>query len=211
MRTNLINTTIAAGLVLIAATSSAFAAATTYEIDSAHSSAQFSVRHLMISNVRGEFKKVNGTIVYDPQNLAASKIDAVIDANSISTREEKRDAHLRTPDFFDTAKYPTITFKSKSFQKVNGKLQIKGDLAMHGVTKEVVLEVDGPTSELKDPQGNTRIGASASTKINRKDWGLTYNSALETGGVVIGEEVTITLDIQGKKSSAGTTVSQVAK
>jgi polyisoprenoid-binding protein YceI len=183
---------------------------TTYEIDTAHSSAQFSVRHLMISNVKGEFSKVTGTIVYDPKNLAASKIDAVIDANTISTRDAKRDAHLKSPDFFDTAKYPTLTFKSKEFRNANGKLTIKGDLSLHGVTKEVLLNVDGPTPELKDPWGFTRVGATATTKINRKDWGLGWNQALETGGVVVGDEVTITLDIEATKKTGAATVSKAS-
>jgi polyisoprenoid-binding protein YceI len=178
---------------------SAFAQAT-YTIDSSHSSAQFSVRHLMISNVKGEFAKVAGSFVYDPNNPAATKIDATIDANSINTRDAKRDAHLRNPDFFDTAKYPTITFKSKQVGKSGARLQVKGDLTMHGVTKEVVLDVDGPT-EAKDPWGNTRIGATATTKINRKDFGLGWNKALETGGVMVGVEVAITIDIEAVRKA----------
>ena len=180
----------------------AFAAPATYEIDPSHSAAHFSVRHLMISSVKGEFSKVAGTVVYDPTNLAASRIEATIDANSINTREAKRDAHLRGADFFDTAKYPTLTFKSKQFQRAGDKVQIKGDLTMHGVTKEVLLDVDGPTAEVKDPWGNVRLGASATTKVNRKDWGLTWNQALETGGVVVGDEVTITLDIEAVRKAA---------
>jgi len=171
----------------------------TYEIDSAHSGAHFSVRHLMISNVKGEFSKVTGTVVYDPNNVSATRIDATIDATTINTRDNQRDAHLKTADFFDTEKYPTLTFKSTHVSKSKDKLRVTGDLTMHGVTREVVLDVDGPTAEVKDPWGNTRVGATASTKINRKDWGLTWNSALETGGVLVGEEVTITLDIEAVK------------
>ncbi len=189
----------------------AFGQPTTYEIDTAHSSAQFSVRHLMISNVKGEFDKVTGTVVYDPKNLAASKIEAVIDANTISARDAKRDAHLKSADFFDTAKYPALNFKSKEFKKANGKLQIRGDLTLHGVTKEVVLDVDGPTPEIKDPWGLTRLGAMATTRINRKDWGLGWNSVLETGGVAVGEEVLITLDIQATKKTGAATVSKASR
>lgn len=175
-----------------------------YEIDSSHSAAHFSVRHLMISNVKGEFSKVTGTVVYDPNDPGATEIDAAIDVTTINTRDGQRDAHLRTADFFDTEQYPTLTFKSTQVRKSKDKLQVKGDLTMHGVTREVTLEVDGPTSEVKDPWGNTRVGATASTKINRKDWGLTWNSALETGGVLVGEEVTITLDIEAVKKTPAT-------
>ena len=170
-----------------------------YEIDSAHSAAHFSVRHLMISNVKGEFSKVTGTVVYYPNNVEAARVDATIDATTINKRDEQRDAHLRSADFFDTEKYPTLTFKSTQVSKSKNKLQVTGDLTIHGVTREVILDVDGPTAEVKDPWGNTRVGATASTKINRKDWGLTWNSALETGGVLVGEEVTITLDIEAVK------------
>jgi polyisoprenoid-binding protein YceI len=196
---------LAAGLLLPAFS---VLAQTTYNIDSAHSSAQFSVRHLMISNVRGEFKKLTGTIVWDANNLAASKINAVIDAATISTREEKRDAHLKTADFFDVAKYPTINFVSKQIWKDNsGKVKVKGDLIMHGVTREVVLDVDGPSSEVNDGRGNTRVGASATTKINRRDWGLSYNATLETGGLVVGDEVAISLDIEAVKQKPPATKS----
>ena len=188
-------------LALLTIAAGAFAAPATYQIDPSHSAAQFSVRHLMISSVKGEFTKMNGTIVYDPQNLAASRIEATIDANSINTREAKRDAHLKGADFFDTAKYPALTFKSKQFVRTGNKLQVKGDLTMHGVTKEVLLDVDGPTAEIKDPWGNARVGASATTKVNRKDWGLNWNQALEAGGVVVGDEVTITLDIEGVRKA----------
>jgi polyisoprenoid-binding protein YceI len=192
------STTLTLALAL-AGISAASAAPATYDIDSSHSSAQFSVRHLMISNVRGEFTHVSGQIVYDPANLAATKISASIDVGTISTREPKRDAHLKSPDFFDTARYPKIVFESKQVWKSGGKLQVKGDLAMHGVTKEVVLSVDGPAPEQKDPWGNLRLGATATTRINRKEWGLTWNQALETGGVAVGEEVTITIDLEAVK------------
>lgn len=174
-------------------------AQSTYDIDTAHSAAQFSVRHLMISNVKGEFTRLTGVIVYNPTNPAASKVEATIDATTINTREPKRDAHLKSPDFFDTAKFPTLSFKSKQVVKSGGGLQVKGDLTLHGVTHEVVLAVDGPTPEQKDPWGNARIGATATTKINRKDFGLTWNQALEAGGVMVGDEVTITIDLEAVK------------
>jgi polyisoprenoid-binding protein YceI len=171
----------------------------TYTIDSAHTSAQFSIRHMMVSNVKGEFSKTTGSIVYDPNNLGASKVEATIDATSINTREPKRDAHLKSPDFFDVEKFPTLTFASTSWYKQGSQLMIKGNLTLHGVTKEVVLAVDGPSAELKDQRGGARIGASATTKINRKDFGLTWNRAIEAGGVVVGEEVTITIDLEATR------------
>ncbi|GIU79045.1 MAG: polyisoprenoid-binding protein [Bryobacteraceae bacterium] len=175
------------------------ALAQSYTIDGAHSKAQFSVRHMMVSNVRGEFTKVKGTVVYDEKNPAAIKIDAVIDVASINTGEPKRDEHLKSPDFFDVAKYPTITFRSKSARKTANGLAVTGDLTIHGVTKEVVLQVEGPSPEVRDPWGNLRRGATATTKINRKDFGLTWNAALETGGVVVGEEVSITIDVEAMR------------
>ena len=177
--------------------------ASTWEIDSAHSSAQFSVRHLMVSNVRGEFGKVTGTVVYDGKDIGKSTVEATIDASTISTRDEKRDGHLKSPDFFDVAKYPTITFKSTKVEKAGkDKLKVIGDLTIHGVTKQATLNVDGPSAAQKDPWGNEKSGAEATTKINRKDFGLTWNKALESGGVVVGEEVTITLDVELLKKAA---------
>jgi polyisoprenoid-binding protein YceI len=189
----------AAALTLTGLSGTAQVQAATYDIDPVHSAAQFSVRHLMISNVKGEFTKVTGTIVYDPKNLAATKVEAVIDATTISTREPKRDAHLKSPDFFDTAKFPTLAFKSKQVSRANGGIHVKGDFTLHGVTREVVLVVDGPTAEQKDPWGNIRIGATATTKINRKDYGLTWNQALEAGGLAVGDEVSITVDLEAVK------------
>ena len=173
----------------------------TYTIDPSHSSAQFSVRHMMISNVKGEFTAVSGSFAWDPRNPAASKIDAVIDIGTVNTREPKRDAHLKSPDFFDVAKFPNLTFKSHEIRKVGGKLQAKGDLTMHGVTRPVVLDISGPTAETKDPWGFQRVGATATTILNRKDWGLVWNQALESGGVLVGDEVTITLDIEATRNA----------
>jgi polyisoprenoid-binding protein YceI len=168
-----------------------------YEIDPAHSRAHFKVRHLMVSNVRGEFSKVSGSVVYDPNNLSKSKIEAVIDATTISTSEPQRDEHLKSPDFLDVAKFPTITFVSKSIKRTDpDTLKVVADLTIHGVTREVILEVEEATDEVKDPWGNIKAGASAKTKISRKDFGLTWNQALETGGVLVGDDISITLDIE---------------
>jgi len=168
----------------------------TYEIDSTHSAVHFSVRHLMVSNVRGEFSKVSGTVKYDPDKPETSTAEATIDANSISTRDPQRDVHLKSPDFLDTEKFPSITFRSKKVEIEQGGGKVTGDLTIHGVTREVTLEVEGPTPEVKDPWGKQRIGASATAKISRKDFGLTWNAALETGGVMIGDEVKITIDVE---------------
>jgi polyisoprenoid-binding protein YceI len=168
----------------------------TYKIDPAHSTAQFVVRHMMITNVRGGFNKIQGTVVYDSENPAASSVDATIDATSINTREPDRDTHLKSADFLDVEKYPTITFKSKSVtKKGDGEWDLKGDLTIHGVTKELVLKVEGPTPESKDPWGNVRIGASSTTKIKRSDFGLTWNAALESGGILVGDEVKIEVEV----------------
>jgi polyisoprenoid-binding protein YceI len=166
-----------------------------YTIDSTHSAATFGVRHMMVTNVRGQFSKVTGKVVYDPKNLASSKVEATIDASSIDTQEPKRDAHLKSADFFDVAKFPTLTFRSTKWMRENGKLKIAGDLTLHGVTKPVVLDVEGPATEVKGASG-MMIGATASTKISRKDFGLTWNKLLDTGGAVVGDEVSITLDIE---------------
>jgi polyisoprenoid-binding protein YceI len=181
-------------------TSSAFAQVETWKIDPAHSAAQFSVRHLGISTVRGEFKKVSGSANYDPGDPAKTSIEATIDATTIDTRVDKRDNDLRGPEFFDVQKYPTITFKSKRTEAGGtGKLKITGDLTIHGVTKEVVLDVDGPTPQIKDPKGNSHMGASATTKINRKDFGV---SGAPT---VAGDEVSITIDVELIKDASVST------
>jgi len=168
----------------------------TYQIDPAHSSAHFTVRHMMITNVRGGFQKVTGTVVYDPQNPAASSVNAEIDAASINTNEAQRDAHLRSADFLHAEKFPTITFRSTGIESADeGEIKLTGDLTIHGVTKPVVLKVEGPSPEGKDPWGNTRTGATATTKIKRSDFGLTWNTALETGGFLVGDELKIELDL----------------
>lgn len=190
---------VVAALVLA---SPSLAVAAEYVIDSAHSGANFSVKHMMVSNVRGAFSKVTGSANIDEKDITKSTVEAVIDATTVNTNEPKRDEHLRSADFFDTEKYPTITFKSTKVEKAGENLKVTGNLTLHGVTKPVVLDVEGFTTEAKDPWGNTKRGGTATTKINRKDFGLGWNSVLETGGVAVGEEVAITLDLELNKKQA---------
>jgi len=168
-----------------------------WQIDSSHSAAQFSVRHLMVSNVRGHFGKMTGTARMDLKAPSSATLDVIVDVGSIDTRQPKRDAHLKSPDFFDVEKFPTITFKSKQIEPAGaGKLKLTGDLTLRGVTREVTFDVEGPTPELKDAKGGGRTGASATAKISRKDFGMTWNRAIEAGGVTVGDEVTITIDVE---------------
>jgi polyisoprenoid-binding protein YceI len=170
---------------------------TTWNIDPVHSHAQFKVKHMMISNVKGEFTAVTGALQLDSADITKSRVEATIDAATINTRDPQRDAHLKSADFFDVEKFPTLSFKStRVARKGDGELAVTGDLTIHGLTRSVVFEVEGPSAPMKDPWGNSRIGLSAVTRINRKDFGLTWNAALETGGILVGEEVTITLDIE---------------
>ncbi len=172
-------------------------AATTYNIDPAHTNAHFKVRHMMISNVRGEFGKVAGSVRFDSEHPEASEITAEIDVSSINTREPQRDEHLKSGDFLDAANYPTMRFQSKKVEPArSGSYKVTGDLTIRGVSREVVLTVEGPTAENKDPWGYTRSGAEATTKISRKDFGLTWNQVLETGGVLVGDEVEIGIDVE---------------
>jgi polyisoprenoid-binding protein YceI len=174
---------------------------TTWNLDPAHSVAEFKVKHMMISNVKGQFAKVTGKLILDEETLANSRVEAVIDAASVETRDGQRDAHLKSADFFDAEKFPTLSFKSTGIEVVrNGELAVEGDLTIRGLTRKVTFSVDGPTPPAKDPWGNTRVAISATTKINRKDFGLTWNAALETGGILVGEKVTITLDVQFVKA-----------
>jgi polyisoprenoid-binding protein YceI len=152
---------------------------------------------MMISNVRGEFTKVSGKILWDSENPANSSIEAGIDATSINTREPQRDGHLKSPDFLDVEQYPEIQFRSTQVHSTEGGVEVTGDLTIHGVTRSVVLEVEGPTPENRDPWGYVRIGASATTKIDRRDFGLIWNSALETGGVLVGDQVKISIEVEG--------------
>jgi polyisoprenoid-binding protein YceI len=169
---------------------------TTWNIDPAHSNAQFSVRHMMISNVKGEFTKVTGKVSLDPSKPDTLVAEAAIDVSTINTREHDRDNHLKSPDFFHVEEYATITFKSRQAEKTSGDLKLTGDLTIRGITREVTFDVEGPTPPMKDPWGLTRIGASATARINRKDFGLTWNQALETGGFVVGDEIKITVDVE---------------
>lgn len=169
----------------------------TYQIDTQHSSAQFKVRHMMIANVKGEFDKVSGTVDFDSSNPGASSIEATIDVASISTRETDRDNHLKSPDFFDVAKFPAITFKSTKVTPAgNGEYKIAGNLTIRGVTKPVTLDVESVSDEVKDPWGFMRRGATAMTKINRKDFGMEFNIPLDAGGFVVGDHIDITLDVE---------------
>ena len=178
-------------------TTTAAATTTTWNIDPAHSVAEFKVKHMMISNVKGHFGKVTGSLTLNESELAKSRVEALIDAASLETRDAQRDAHLKSADFFDVEKFPTLTFKSTGISLVRaGELSIEGDLTIRDATRKVVFEVEGPTPPAKDPWGNTRIAVSATTKISRKEFGLTWNAALEGGGILVGDEVTITLDVQ---------------
>jgi polyisoprenoid-binding protein YceI len=171
--------------------------ASTWNIDPDHSNIGFKVRHLMVSNVKGVFGKVRGVVNVDEKELTDSKVTATIDTASIDTGVAKRDADLRSERFFDVAKYPTMTFVSTKVARDGAdKLKVMGDLTIHGVTRPVVLDVEGPSGEVKDPMGHIRRGASASTKINRKDFGLNWNKAMETGGVLVGDEVDINIEVE---------------
>ena len=175
----------------------ASAGTTTYQIDPRHSSAGFGVTHLMISTVRGEFHGVTGTVVVDDSDVSKSTVNVTIDATSLDTREPDRDKHLKSEAFFDVAKYPTITFQSTKVERNNdGSLKITGDLTIRGVTKTAVLTTTVPKAPIKDPWGLQRTAASASTRINRQDFGVAWNQKLDSGGVVVGDDVNITLDVE---------------
>jgi len=173
------------------------AGAATYQLDTDHSSIQFKIRHLTVSNVTGAFNKMKGSASVEGEDLATLKVEVTIDAASVDTGHPKRDEHLRTADFLDVAKYPTIIFVSKKVVKTDpGKLRITGDLTLHGVTREITVDLEGPTPEIKDPWGNFRRGATGTAKIDRRDFGITWNKALDTGGLVVGNEVGIQVDIE---------------
>jgi polyisoprenoid-binding protein YceI len=184
-----------------AATGTGATSAITWNLDPIHSNAQFKVRHMMISNVKGEFHGLKGSLKLDSTDITKSSVEATIDVSTINTREEQRDTHLKSADFFDVALSPTMTFKSTEIQKRGvDTLAVSGDLTLHGVTRNVVLDVEGPSAPIKDPYGNTRIGLSATTRINRKDFGLTWNGVLESGGIMVGDEIAITIDLEFVKS-----------
>ncbi len=185
-------TTLAAALSL-----PANAATSTWQIDPNHSAAQFAVRHLAISTVRGAFTKVSGTVQFDDKDISKSSVEVTIDAASVDTRVPDRDKDLRSDHFFEVEKYPTLTFKSTKVEQVEaGKLKVTGDLTIHGVSKQVVLDVEGPTAPVKDPWGNQRAAANATTKINRQDFGVKWNAKMDNGGWVVGDDVTITIDVE---------------
>jgi len=176
-------------------------ATSTWNVDPVHSAAEFKVKHMMISNVKGHFTGLKGTLTLDGTDVTKSRVEGTIDVSTVTTREPQRDTHLRSADFFDVEKFPTMSFKSKLITRESEEeLAVTGDLTIHGVTREVEFTVEGPTPPGKDPWGNTRLGASATTKISRKDFGLTYNATLETGGILIGDEVTITVEVEFVKA-----------
>ncbi|HZV82453.1 MAG TPA: YceI family protein [Geobacteraceae bacterium] len=184
-----------AAIIALALPLAAFAS--TWNIDPDHSSVGFTVKHLMVSNVKGNFNKHTGIVEINDKDITKSKVEVTIDTASINTNVQKRDDHLRSADFFDVAKYPTMTFVSKKVAKAGkNKLKVTGDLTLHGVTRPVVLDVEPISNESKDPWGNIRRGTTATTKIDRKDFGLTWNKGLETGGVLVGDEITINLEIE---------------
>jgi polyisoprenoid-binding protein YceI len=176
-------------------------AVTTWNLDPVHSVAEFKVKHMMISNVKGQFATVTGALTLDEADISKSRVESSIEVASINTRDAQRDTHLKSEDFFHAEKFPALSFKSTRITRTaNGELAVAGDLTIRGVTRNVVFNVEGPTPPAKDPWGNTRLGLSATTKINRKDFGLTWNAALEAGSVLVGDEVTIALDLQFVKA-----------
>ena len=181
----------------MATTTSNPAALTTWKLDPAHSHAEFKVKHMMISNVKGSFNGLTGTLTEHPTDKTLSSIEASINVNSVNTGDAQRDAHLKSADFFDAAQFGTMTFRSTRVQpNGDGGYNVTGDLTIHGQTRQQTFVVDGPSAPGKDPWGNTRIGLSATTKINRKDYGLSWNAALETGGILVGDDVNITIEAQ---------------
>lgn len=188
------------------------ARASTWDIDPAHSTVEFSVRHMMVSTVKGLFGKVNGTLVLDDKDVAKSSVQVTIDLGSVNTHEPKRDAHLKSPDFFDVAKYPTATFKSTKVQIVGkGKLKVTGDLDLHGVRKPVVLHVEGPTDAFKTPFGTTVRGVHATAKVDRKDFNIGWNKVLDNGGVLVGNDVSLDLNVEFTQKGAAAPAPAAAK
>jgi polyisoprenoid-binding protein YceI len=174
----------------------------TYQIDTAHSGAAFSVRHMMVTNVSGRFSNLKGSVVIDEKTPANSKVEAIIDVATVNTNEPKRDGHLKSPEFFDVAKFPTMTFQSTKVYKSGDVTKVEGNLTLHGVTKPVTLTLSEVSPEVKHPMGGLVRGATATTKISRKEFGLTWNRALEAGGVTVGDEVSITLEIEMSRKPA---------
>jgi len=192
--------TVALAIALVA--TPALAHAAEWTVDPAHSVASFTVKHMMVSTVRGEFGKMTGTASWSKPDYSDAQVDVTIDATTINTREPKRDAHLKSPDFFDVAKFPTLTFKSKRVEKAKekGHVTLVGELTIHGVTKEVAFDVTGPSPEMKTPFGTVAVGAEAKAKINRKDFGLNWNKPLEqAGGVLVSDDVNIDINLELSK------------
>jgi polyisoprenoid-binding protein YceI len=190
----------------------ASASATTWELDTAHSGVEFSVRHMMVSTVKGRFEKIKGTVELDDKDVTKSTVEVTIDLGSVNTNEPKRDTHLKSPDFFDVAKFPTATFKSTRVQKAGkNKLKVTGELSLHGVSKPVVLEVEGPTDAFKTPFGTTVRGVHATGKIDRKDFEIGWNKVLDNGGVVVGNEVSLELNAELTEKVAAPAVAPAAK
>jgi len=181
---------LAVALTLTAGVSFAGAQTSNWKLDSAHSSADFTIRHMGISNVHGHFGNINGTVVLDEKDITKSKVNATVDTTTVDTGNAQRDGHLKSPDFFDVAKYPTMTFVSKEITSKDGKLEMTGDLTMHGVTKTVTLDLDGPSAEMKDPKGTVHRGMSGTTSIHRADFGINYGSGM------LGDDVKVTLDVE---------------
>jgi polyisoprenoid-binding protein YceI len=184
-------------LIALAAAAPSFADLQEWRVDSAHSYVGFKVRHMMVSWVRGQFADIKGTVKFDPADPSKTNVEVEIDANSINTANERRDKHLRSADFFDVENHPSIRFVSKRVEgSAQSGLKLIGDLTMHGVTKEVALDVEGPAPGVADGRGGEKSGVSASAKINRSDFGLTWNRALEAGGVTVSDEVTLELEVE---------------
>jgi polyisoprenoid-binding protein YceI len=186
--------------VLSALSFGTLAHASTWDIDSAHTTAGFKVRHLMIANVKGEFTGVTGTVNLDDQDVLKSHVEVSIDVSSVNTGNPDRDKHLKNADFFDAPKFPKLTFKSTKVEKAGDKLLLSGDLTLHGVTKPVTLTAE-LSSEIKDPWGKTRRGVTATGKVNRKDFGLVWNKTLDGGGVAVGDEVQLTVEAELTKKA----------
>jgi polyisoprenoid-binding protein YceI len=181
----------------MASLSAAPASLITWKIDPAHTAAEFKVKHMMIANVKGTIKGITGDLTEHTTDASLSSIEATLDVSTLNTGEPQRDGHLKSPDFLDLEKYPTIIFKSTQVErKGEDEYAVTGDLTIHGVTRPVTLSVEGPTPPQKDPWGNVRIGLEATTKIDRKDFGLTWNTALETGGILVGDTVHITIEAE---------------
>lgn len=191
------STTVGLMLIVLVWTATARAEPAVWQIDSSHTSVQFAVRHLMVSTVRGTFGKVSGVARFDPADPTGATLEATIDATSIDTRDAKRDAHLKDTDFLDVSRFPTITFKSKSVRKIDDThYELLGDLTLHGVTKPVTLQVEGSPTPIADPFGKARVGGVATTKIDRQDFGVAYSKSLDNGGLVVGNEIEITIDVE---------------